>query len=439
MALGALLGAILLLRLLPVSVIADGPDKAIWGDSLTYLEVARLWQGGRGVTSTLASNADLERPPGYPAFLAAVFGLAGENFALVVLLQLIMGAGISALLYTMGRIISPGVGYGAALIYALVPDAVLWAMAILSDTLFTLLVCAALACLLLAFPGRRMLLLALGGLLLGLATLTRPIGLAIFPIWAILLIARVARRTNGARAAVLPGALFLGAALLPIGLWSARNLATHGIFTVSPINSTNLARYHVPYTLAEAEGISVEEARARIPTSGPVTPQDRARYLQILLDHPMAYLKVHARGTWLLLSEVAQPNQAQLVGERFRTPGVLTALRQSDPSGALAGLLEQLQDSRLRWFVIITWPSLAFLLALYLLSLVGGIRLMRDVGESRWIGAFMVLTAAAFVLIPGPVGNGRFRVPAEPMLAFLASGGVAALGRWAAARRHGRA
>jgi hypothetical protein len=164
-------------------------------------------------------------------------------------------------------------------------------------------------------------------------------------------------------------------------------------------------------------------------------PGDRARYLRILLAHPLEYIKVYARGTWYLLSEVAQPNQAGLVGERFRTPGVLTALRQGDPAQALAGLLAQLEDRRLRWFVIITWPSLAFLLALYLLSLIGGTDLVRHSGEPRWMGILMIATAAVFILVPGPVGNGRFRVPAEPMLALLASAGLVALGRWIGARR----
>ena len=191
--LGALLGLILLARLLPLSVIQEAPEKALWGDSFTYLEVASLWLDGYGVTGTLASNADLERPPGYPVFLASVFAFAGENLPLVVFFQLIMGAGVCALLYLVGRLISPGVGYGAALIYALMPDVVLWAMAILSDTLFTLLVTASLACLLWALRGRRILLILLSGLLLGVAALTRPIGLAILPIWAILLLVRAAR------------------------------------------------------------------------------------------------------------------------------------------------------------------------------------------------------------------------------------------------------
>jgi len=436
--LGALLGLILLARLAPLRVIQEEPEKALWADSFTYLEVASLWLDGHGVTGTLASNADLERPPGYPVFLASVFAVAGENLPLVVFFQLIMGAGVCGLLYLMGRLISPGVGYGAALIYALMPDVVLWAMAILSDTLFTLLVTASLACLLWALRGRRILLFLLSGLLLGVAALTRPIGLAILPIWAIFLLVRAARGPDGRRAILLRSLLFVGAALLPIVLWSYRNFVIHGIFTVSPINSAKLGRYDAPYTLAQAEGISLEEARARIPTSSPMAPGDRARFLRILLAHPLEYVVVHMRGTWYLLSEVAQPNQALLVGERFRTPGFLTALREGDPAQALAGLLSQLQDDRLRWFVILTWPSLAFLLALYLLSLVGGAHLVRHMGESRWIGVFMITTAAVFMLVPGPVGNGRFRVPAEPMLAFLASAGIAAIRRWIASRRHGR-
>jgi hypothetical protein len=226
--------------------------------------------------------------------------------------------------------------------------------------------------------------------------------------------------------------------MLPIVLWSYRNLAIHGLFTVSPINTWNLGYYSAPYTLERAEGISLDEARRRALGGGVPTPGEAGRYLGIILRYPMDYLAVHARGTWYLISEVGQPNQALLVGERFRTPGVLTALRRLDLAGAWGNLAAQLQDRRLRWFVILTWPSLGLLAAVYLFALLGGFGLLRRPGEHRWLGALVMGTAAALILLPGPVGNGRFRLPAEPILAFLAAFGLASLGREIAARRASR-
>jgi len=433
--LGILLGAILLIRLLPVRVIQQDPEKAVWGDTATYLEVSHLWMQGRGIQGDRTSSADLYRPPVYPVFLASIFALAGENYALVVLIQLVISGATCGLVYLLGRTISPAVGYLAAMVYALTPDTVLWAMALLSDTLFTFLLTAALVGLAAARRGNRRLLLSMSGLTLGLAALTRPIGLAIIALWAVVWVLKDGTRPDRVGRNLGSGFLFLAAAMLPIVLWSYRNLAVHGFFTVSPINTWNLGYYSAPYTLERAEGISLDEARSRALDGGVPAPGEAGRYLGIILKYPLDYLAVHARGTWYLISEVGQPNQALLVGERYRTPGVLTALRQLDFATAWANLAAQLQDRRLRWFVILTWPSLGLLAVVYLFAFVGGLRFVHRPGERRWVGVLMIGTAAALMLLPGPVGNGRFRLPAEPILAFLAASELASLGGAIAARR----
>jgi hypothetical protein len=67
---------------------------------------------------------------------------------------------------------------------------------------------------------------------------------------------------------------------------------------------------------------------------------------------------------------------------------------------------------------------------IYVLAVLGSVRLLRSGGQARLWGCLLLISAAAFILIPGPVGNGRFRLPAEPLLALMAGfalppGGVA--------------
>lgn len=417
---------VFLARFLPVHIIRQAPDKALWPDSASYLEVAHEWVEGRGIAGDPSSSADLYRSPGYPVFLAVVFGLVGEDYAAVAFVQLAMAIGVSLILFALGRMFwSPRVGYVAALLYALTPNAILWALSILSDTLFVFLVTGAAASLGAFLWKRQVKWAVLSGLLVGVATLTRPIGVVLVPLWIVLLVLLAAKPFRRGRAAAWASLGFGGMALLLVVGWAFRNQQVHGQFTVSPIDTWNLGTYSAPYTLARAEGISEDEARERIPTS--VIPQlgDRARYLRILLDHPLDYLYVHWRGTWLLLSEAAQPNQAQLVGERFQTPGVLVALRQGDLGAAFSNLLAALRDSRLRWFVLITWPALAFQAVVYGLSLKGLIALFRQGWTARWLGLLLVATMAVFILVPGPVGTGRLRLPAEPFLCLLAAIGIA--------------
>ena len=417
-----LLGA----RLPLAQIVRQAPEKALWPDSLGYLDVAHEWVQGTGIAGDPSSSADLYRPPAYSAFLAAVFGLVGEDYAAVAFVQLAMGIGVSLMLYWLGRVFwSPRAGYAAALLYALTPNAILWALSILSDTFFVFLVAGAAASLAAFLVRSQVKWAVLSGFLVGVATLTRPIGVVLVPLWIVLLVLLVAKPFRRGRAAAWAALGFGGMALLLVVGWAFRNQQVHGLFTVSPIDTWNLGTYSAPSTLARAEGIPIEQARQQIPTSVIPQPSDRARYLGILLDHPLDYLYVHWRGTWLLLSEAGQPNQAQLVGERFQTPGVLVALRQGDFGTALSNLLAALHDPRLRWFVLITWPALAFQAVVYGLSLKGLIAVVRHGGAARWVGLLLLATIAVFVLVPGPVGTGRLRLPAEPFLCLLAAIGIA--------------
>jgi 4-amino-4-deoxy-L-arabinose transferase-like glycosyltransferase len=421
---------VFLARFLPVHIIRQAPDKALWPDSASYLEVAHEWVEGRGIAGDPSSFSDLYRSPGYPAFLAVVFRIAGENYTAVVVVQLLLGVAVSLMHFALGRMFwSPRVGYVAALLYALTPNAVLWALAILSDTLFVFLIAAALLCLGLLMQTGRTRWAAMSGVCLGLGALTRPAGQVLLPLWILgVVVWAIRRRTTLRQAIIASGALALASAALILP-WAYRNQVVHGLFTLSPIDTRLLGYYSAPYTLARAEGISEDEAREQIPTSVIPQPGDRARYLRILLDHPLDYLYVHWRGTWYLLSEVGQPNQAQLVGERYHTPGFLVALRQGDFRQAAASLLAGLRDPVMRWFVLISWPSMAFQLAIYLLALKAAFMLPRQSVAQRIVVALAVLAAAAFILIPGPVGNGRFRLPAEPFLCLLAGVGFWPVGK----------
>ena len=417
-----LLGA----RLPLAQIVRQAPEKALWPDSLGYLEVAHEWVEGRGIAGDSSSSADLYRSPGYPAFLAMIFRIAGEDYTAVVIVQLLMGVAVSLMLFALGRMFwSPRVGYVAALLYALTPNALLWALSILSDTLFVFLIAAALLCLGLLMQTGRTRWAAMSGVCLGLSALTRPIGELLVPLWILAMVVwAIRRRTTLCQAIIAMAALALASVALILP-WAYRNQVVHGLFTLSPVDTRLLGYYSAPYTLARAEGISEDEAREQIPTSVFPQPGDRARYLRILLDHPLDYLYVHWRGTWLLLSEAGQPNQAQLVGERFQTPGVLVALHQGDLGTAFSNLLAALRDSRLRWFVLITWPALAFQAVVYVLSLKGLIAAVRQGGAARWVGLLLLATIAVFVLVPGAVGTGRLRLPAEPFLCLLAAIGIA--------------
>jgi 4-amino-4-deoxy-L-arabinose transferase-like glycosyltransferase len=426
---GALIGAALLLvtRVAPALFIFAHPERALFADSHGYVGLAAQLSQGLGYADPSNPGMDLLRPPAFPLLLAGLEVLGLGDFGAVVLVQLLMGAVVSLLLCTMGRLgWSLRSGRAAGLLYALLPNVVLWAMAILSDTMFVLLVVVAAYCLLRYRQTRRVRWAAASGLLVGLGTLTRPIGLVLVPLWLCLLIGMHLLGERNWRQVLVASAAFAAASAALILPWAWRNERAYGIFATSTIDIVNLGYYQAPAAVARGEGVSLDEARSLVGWSPDARPGDRIRYLSVIARYPLDYLWAHAQGTWVTLSEAGQPNMGHLLEEHYRFAGVLVALRSGDLSGAVDRLRTALGDPVGRWFVAVPWFSLAVQLLTYGLAIRGCLVLLRRRTGDRWLGMLLLGTAAVFVLLPGPVGNGRFRLPAEPFLCLLAGAGISA-------------
>jgi 4-amino-4-deoxy-L-arabinose transferase-like glycosyltransferase len=422
-----LLLTVLALRVLPSIVIYAHPDRALGGDSPAYLGLADvLYSTGRYVDP--GNNAmDLARPPGYPAFLAIMQAVGLDRLGDIVIVQLLMGGVVCLLLFLVCREAwSREAGLVAALIYALNPNSVLWATSIYSDTLFTLLVMSAGAALWRLYASGRAGWAILAGLTLGIATLTRPIGLAMILLWSLAVAGMALARRMTWRRAIILAALFSVCAAVVVVPWAYRNKATHGVFAVSTIDTFNLGYYQASSALARGAGITIDEARARVMRSDLPVAEARARYLGVIAQYPREYLAIHLQGTLVLLTEVGQPCIARLVGEHYRFAGILVALREEGPRAAASALGAALRDPTGAWFFLVPAVSMAVLYGTYGLGLWGIGKLTLGQRKIAWLALLCSLTVLALVLIPGPVGNDRFRLPTEPFLCVLAGIGATA-------------
>ncbi len=117
------------------------------------------------------------RPPLYPFFVAVVYAVAGvDNFQAVRLAQALLSLVIIWLVYRLGRdAFSPRIGLWAAGLCAFYPTLLAMNNLILTEVLFTLLLTAALYGVVLYYRQEKAGYLALTGVLLGLAALTRSV------------------------------------------------------------------------------------------------------------------------------------------------------------------------------------------------------------------------------------------------------------------------
>lgn len=442
--------AALVLRLLLFAFIAPEPRKFYTYDSDGYerraMNLLRYGQFASEAAPPL--TPDLDRTPVYPLYLAAVFGLAGRQPWLAVLLQLLLGSLTAAAAYLLARELRlpHRAGLLAGLAVALDPVSALSATRLLTETIFTLLV--VLGALLLVRhlqtlgPGWG---LAAAGAL-ALAALTRPIAqflpLALLPLYAF------AEWRAGRRAALAGAALFLAVSLVLTYSWAYRNYRVAGIFTLSTISDTNLVYYRARAVLADVERISQDEAWARLEaevaaaapagaTPAELVAAQRRIALAIFRAHPVETVEMLLKG----------------VGRIFVDPGYTLICTALDPTttafdcfpgassmnepgllGKALGRAAQMSPAQL---LALGW-SAALLGALYCGGLLGAAAMLR---ERRWLAlALLLLLVGYFVgLAAGAEANSRFRIPALPFIALIAGHGAHTLLSWLQARYGARA
>ncbi len=242
----AILGVAALARLVFAGAVVgfDAPPKA---DEADYHAIAVNLLEGDGFVS-VEGTPTARRPPGYPVFLAAVYALAGESPRVGRIAQLMLGAAVVLLTGLLARrYFGDTVALVAGVLTACNPFLTFISGYLLTENLYMVLVLTALlvardARYIAASPGRA----AATGVLLALATLSRPTGLPMFE-WvlaALLLLSRAPWRVRAAR-----GVLAAAAFALVVLPWYARNasvvggwvLTTHGGVTFLQGNNEKVA------------------------------------------------------------------------------------------------------------------------------------------------------------------------------------------------------
>jgi 4-amino-4-deoxy-L-arabinose transferase-like glycosyltransferase len=228
------------------------------------------------------------RAPFYPFFLAAVYGVWGHSHLAVEVVQAVVGAASAVLLYGLGQRIWPAAALPAGLFAAVYGPLVASAGEVMSETWFTFWL--VLAAYLLSGAASRCALLG-GGAAIGLAALTRPVGLLLWPAFA--LVALVAAPWEGLRRSLWVG-LALGAAILP---WTARNYLVHqALVPISTHGGFILARSNAAQPdWRREQGWGIErETFVQIPSEVERDRRWQQQGLEFIRSHPGAYLRLSA-------------------------------------------------------------------------------------------------------------------------------------------------
>ena len=340
-------------------------------------------------------------PPVYPLTLAALWTVFGVSITAAKVLNAVLGALTIPFLFALGRrVFSEKVGLAAAGVFAVLPNAIAWTPALLSETLFTFVFVVALWLLVTrGGDSRWAVMAALFGLIVGVATLTRGPGLVLIPLALIFWLMRDGWRPAFARTVV--ASLVVVAVVAP---WTVRNAVVMDSFIpIASSGGVNLRMGHAPYATGTflwpedpVDGVPGEWARYRTEWEVEANRVYTRRAMEYALGHPL--------------------DELRLAGEKVRY------MYESDsrmlPTLTTLGVTpiepDALEDAA-TWLLDVSYYVLVFAATLTV-----PFWLRRD--AYRVLPLMLVLLWTAFHV--AFFGEARFHVPLLPVFAVVGAGGV---------------
>ncbi len=402
----------------------------------------------RGVYSRQAEppfKPDIVRTPVYP-LLAGGLNVLFRSILPLYILQAILATATALLVYSIGaRLLGRRVALLAGLLYGSDLMLAMLNFEAMSETLFLFLWTLSIwlwvrtiwskGRLALSFPVHGLI-----GLLLGLAILTRPMGLYL-PI-VFLLIEMVLLFVRKQLSALLMPLTTVAVAYVAIFPWIVRNEALYGVPRLTIVDSVNLAYFAGAGVYQAKFGISREEAQARIAADYDLVPhvmtnnfwlanqdvatmdsQLRKAAWDILARNPVAALRSTVIGIVKAAISHNTNELADASGKNWTSPELARLVR-----GDVIGCFKQLLKNKPLLVLVFCWQTFLAVATIFL-GVVGAIALLLD--RARRLVAISFLAFIGYyvltIALVGMDAYARFRSMIVPIGVIFAAVGCVKL------------
>lgn len=422
----AILLTALVIRILNWASLDEPTLYAFAEDSPIYWDGAKSWLDS-GYFSRPAVDGftpETERVPLYHLFLVPFRWAFGDLLWPVLVAQSLLDAGTCVLIGMLGAQLTRPTGLLAGLLAATWPNLVIHSQLILSDSLFLFLFTGVLYFTSQYLRTARLTDAMIVGMLCGGAIMTRSIAFYI-PISMAVSAPFISRRVLGNwRSGWLAGLAIIAASLIVISPLLWRNAQSYGSLQLTAQGGTHLLNWVVGYVHSLEKGKTfTEEARkiqkrhhaqmqrdgSKLDASNPfeLSAAQVAFAKQEFSKIPLLSI---AKG-WLYGAALNLGAPAVVMDPRVRAYNRKSLMDSSGSSlmGRIWAFLDGNDPNYLTWVVI----GLVSSVLCVALQFYGWIVLLR---HAVWPAVFGALAIGYFLLINGPVGTPKYRLPFEPVL-----------------------
>lgn len=412
-------------------------------DSSEYDQLAR----DLAATHQFVRNGAPEqvRTPLYPLFVALCYAAWGPRPWIPLLAQtLLLAAAMAFFVTVVARLAGRRVALATCALAAVEPLLLLFPLSLMSECLFLAFCLLGTGLLLRTLGGGergpcRWLRLGAAGAAYGLAVLTRPVAEYAVVILALVAWAAGRRAGLGARSSLA----FLAGSALVVAPWVARNALTFGVVAVSPVGSYTLLDDYVAPAEAQRRSLPLDQVMASLadeayawmardgiaPTA--VDNWAESRYAGKVAFHyitaePLLIARQCAIGVFRTAFGVATGSFRQLLGVPSNA-GAFDLFAYHDPWSLTRAWLAHVGPAE----AALGLAFAAYNLVVYGLAALAVVAVLR--ARPAWARRAGPLLAACaclaiyFMLIDGPAGDARMRLPATPFYLVWAGAGAVAL------------
>ena len=422
----AILAAAILVRLFNAVSIDDLTAYAFIEDSPIYWDGAKAWlDSGYFSRATVDGfRTETERVPFYHMFLVFFRWTFGDTVFPVIVTQSLLDSFTCVLIGLLGSQLSREIGLLSGLLAAAWPNFVIHSQLLLSDSLFLFFFTGSLLFAAKYLRAARFIDAVLVGLLCGAAIMTRSVALYI-PISMAVCGPFISWKLLGKwRPGVFAGIAMFIASLVFASPLIWRNMEQFGTYQLTAQSGSHFLNWIVGYVQSLDKGTTFSEETQEIQkklredspsesgVSKPFNPFEAGAERVEFAKQEFKKIPIQSIvKAWLYGSALNLGTPALIMDPRIRAYN-RNSLMNSKGSGLVARVMTFLEGNDPRY---LTWVTIGLAVSFVaaMLQFFGWIVLLR---AAFWPAIFGALAIAYFLLISGPIGSPKYRLPFEPVL-----------------------